>query len=81
MLLHEYRIRDEFDRLKVYALSIREKFDAEASVDDLLRDANSLEVLYKILADALPPEVSQQSSILRHLGFMQYWLRQGSRTG
>ena len=54
--------------MKAYALTIREKFDAGPSVDDLLRDANSLKVLYKNLADALPPEVSQPSNLPRPLG-------------
>ena len=55
MLVYEYRTRTEFDRLKEYARSVREKLDAGASADDLLRDAANLEALYNISESACAP--------------------------
>src|SRR3954451_6880739 len=71
MLLYEYRVRREFERLKAYAQAVREKFEASATADDLLRDTENLAALHQALIESLPAEVAQRSSVPRRL----YWMR------
>lgn len=78
MLLYEYRIRDEFERVKEYAENLRAKFAAGKSPSELLKDRDNLAVLVSNLKGLLPEEIREQSVNLgRHLAWMQYWLGKG----
>lgn len=79
MLIYEYRIRDEFLRFRKYAANIREKFEREASPDDLLLDVKSLRMHYESLNNMLPKPVQGKSNISSHIGWMEYWLKKGMR--
>lgn len=77
MLLYEYRVRDAFDRLRSYALRVRQMFDAGRSTDELLGDAENLRELHATLREILPKEVRDKSNLGRHLAFMTDFLRKG----
>lgn len=77
MLLYEYRVRDAFDRLRSYALRLRQMFDADRSADELLVDAENVRELYAALREILPKEVRDTSNLGRHLNFMTDFLRKG----
>lgn len=77
MFLYEYRIRDEFDRVKQYAENLRAKFTAGASPEELLLDRDNLATLSGNLEDLLPEEVRGRSGLERHLAWMQLRLREG----
>jgi len=79
MLIYEYRIRDEFLRLREYATNVRDKFQREATPEDLLLDAKSLRAHYERLNDMLPEAVQGKSNLARHIGFMEYRLERGDR--
>lgn len=79
MLIYEYRIRDEFLRLREYATNVRDKFHREASPADLLLDAKSLRAHCDRLNEMLPEPVQGKSNLERHIGFMEYWLQQNDR--
>ena len=57
MLIYEYRIRDEFDKVKQYAENLRAKFSTGATPDDLLLDRENLHTLFKNLEGRLPREI------------------------
>jgi len=78
MLLDEYRVRDEFKRITDYAESVRRKFAAEATAEDLLGEAENLTALWENLKSVLPKEMRSKSSIERHIGWMKGRLREGS---
>jgi hypothetical protein len=81
MLLYEYRVRQEFERLKTYAQAVREKFEASATTEDLLRDTENLSIIYTRLVEKLPPEVSKRTNLPRHLAWMKKWLGEGNPSG
>ena len=77
MLIYEYRIRDEFERVKNYAENLRAKFAAEASPEELLKDRDNLVSLLNNLKELLPEEVHGWINLERHLAWMKDWLRKG----
>lgn len=79
MLIYEYRVRDEFLRLREYATNVRDKFQRDAPPEDLLLDAKSLRAHYDRLNEMLPEQVQGKSNAGRHIGFMEYWLEKGDR--
>ena len=81
MLLYEYRVRDEFTRLREYAQNIRAKFERKTDPSDLLLDARNLKALYTHLDSMLPEEVQGRSNLRRHISFMEHWLVKDSRHG
>jgi len=76
MLIYEYRIRDEFDRLKSYAQRIREGFENKRAFQDLLVDADNIESLHDSLNEILPKEVKGKSEFKRHIAWMKNYLRE-----
>jgi hypothetical protein len=54
MLIYEYRVRDEFLRVREYAKNVRDKFELELAPADLLLDAKSLRAQYERLNEMLP---------------------------
>src|SRR6266849_11026525 len=42
MLLYEYRVRDAFDRLRNYALRVRQMFEGDRNIDELRGDVGNL---------------------------------------
>ena len=79
MLLYEYKVRDEFTRLREYAQNIRAKFERETDPTDLLLDVRNLKALYAHFDSMLPEEVQGRSNLGRHISFMEYWLVKDSR--
>lgn len=79
MLIYEYRVRDEFLRLREYATNVRDKFQRDVPPEDLLLDAKSLWAHYERLNEMLPEQVQGKSNANRHIGFMEYWLERGDR--
>lgn len=71
MLLYEYQVRDAFDRVVEYAENLREKFAERRPVEELLRDASNLAVMYEDLVKILPEEVKVTGNFGRHLGWMK----------
>lgn len=79
MLLYEYRIRDEFDRVRRVATRMKEKFERSVSAQELLEDRDILEHACERLLKALPADVGKGSNIMRHIAFMKYYLERGER--
>jgi len=79
MLLYEYRIRDEFARVRRLATRVKEKFERGVDARELLEDRDILEHACERLLKALPGDVSKGSNIMRHIGFMKYYLQRGER--
>ena len=79
MLLYEYRIRDEFERVRRLATRMKEKFERGVGTPELLEDRDILEHACKRLLEALPADVGKGSNITRHIGFMKYYLERGER--
>ena len=78
MLLYEYHIRDEFNRVREYAANLRTKFQEGVDPAELLRDTQNLKALYEHLRDLLPESIRQASNFARHLGWMGHRLGEGS---
>lgn len=78
MLLYEYRVRDEFEKVRRYAERIRDAFEAQRSADDLLSDVENLRPLYEGLITLLPERVGDLGNFGRHLYFLDYWLSRGA---
>jgi len=76
VLLYEYRIRDEFERVKNYAENLRARFSQGAPPEELLKDRDNLDCLCKKLNELLPEEIRGRSNLERHLAWMRYWLRE-----
>ncbi len=74
MLLYELKVQERFDRVTELAENIREKFDTDASADDLLRDVSVLQEACESLTKLLPRGVGARSLLGRHLHFLNYWL-------
>ncbi len=79
MLLYEYRVRDEFDRVRRLATRMKEKFERGVATAELLEDRDILEHACEGLLKALPADVRKVSNLLRHIGFMKYYLERGER--
>jgi hypothetical protein len=79
MLIYEYRVRDEFLRVREYAKNVRDKFERDLAPADLLLDAKSLRAHYQRLNEMLPEAVQGKSNLGRHIGFMEYYLERGDR--
>ena len=78
MLIYEYKIRDEFERVKSYATRLRQAFEADRPSDDLLADAQNLAVLFENLRSMLPEGLRDVSNFSRHIGWMQGNLRRNA---
>ncbi len=79
MLLYEYRIRDEFERVRRLATRMKKKFERGVGAAELLEDRDLLEHACERLLRALPADVGKASNIMRHIGFMKYYLERGER--
>src|SRR5205823_8588761 len=79
MLLYEYRIRDELDRVRRLAKRMKEKFERGVDAHELLEDRDILEHACERLLKALPADVRKVSNIKRHIDFMKYYLERGER--
>ncbi|HEX9641766.1 MAG TPA: hypothetical protein VGB13_10695, partial [Candidatus Krumholzibacteria bacterium] len=79
MLLYEYRIRAEFARVRKLATRVKEKFERGVEASELLEDRDILEHACKGLLKALPGDVASSTNILRHISFMEYYLKRGER--
>lgn len=77
MLLYEYKVRDEFERVRGIAESIRDKFETGAKAPELLKDCELLEAAYDQLMELLSGAVSE-GNFPRHLWFMQYYLERNT---
>lgn len=77
MLIYEYRVRDEFLKLREYANNVRQKFQRDAQPEDLLLDVKSLRSHYERLEEMLPEQIQGQSNTGRHIGFMEHYLQKG----
>jgi hypothetical protein len=73
MLLYEYKVRDEFERVRDLAERIRDKFENGAKVSELLQDFELLQIAYKQLIRLLPEGVSS-GNLGRHLYWTRYYL-------
>lgn len=76
MLLYEYQVRDEFERVRELARRLKEKFDSRASAADLMLDTRTLGAAYDQLDRMLPTEV-QRGNFGRHLHFLELFLERG----
>jgi hypothetical protein len=79
MLLYEYRIRDEFDRVRKLATRMKDKFERGVEAGELLEDRDILEHACERLLKALPTDVAKGSNIMRHIAFMKHYLERGNR--
>lgn len=71
MMLYEARVSEELQRVHDYALGLREKWQAGASVADLARDRDSLAALCDHTLPRLPEELARATNLRRHLGWME----------
>lgn len=78
MLLYEYRVRDQFDRLLAYAQRVQTAFEEGRAPSELISDTENLAALYDTLKDMLPESIRRVSNIGRHLYFMRLRLGEGS---
>src|SRR5258705_6918783 len=79
MLLYEYRIRDEFARVRLLATRVKDKFLRGVDASELLEDRDILEHACKGLLKALPSDVAKGTRMLQHVSFMKYYLLRGER--
>lgn len=78
MLLYQYQVRDEFEKVKKCATRLRDKFESEMAEDDLLMDTEHMEELYNNLEDVLPEDAASAGKGRRHLNWLKKRLREGS---
>lgn len=78
MLLYEYRIRDEFARVRKLATRMKDKFERGVEAPELLEDRDILEHACERLLKALPAGVAK-GNLIKHLNFMKYYLVRGER--
>lgn len=76
MILYEYKVRDNFERVRQLAERIRIKFEQGANPEELLQDASILRHAYEDLVKILPNGVDGGNA-LRHLFFMEQHLNKG----
>jgi hypothetical protein len=62
MLLYEYRVRDQFERLRQYAERVQAGFDAARPSAELLMDAQNLTALADTLMEMLPEQVRKEGN-------------------
>jgi uncharacterized protein Ymh len=79
MLLYEYRVRDEFARVRKLAGRMKDKFERGVPAEELLEDRDLLLHACERLLKTLPGDVAKGSNILRHIGFMKHYLERGVR--
>lgn len=77
MVVYQYAMRDQIDRVVSYAQAVRAKFSSGAEASDLLRDADNLAALYSSLMESLPKEIRKEGRAPQHLAWMRKWLREG----
>jgi hypothetical protein len=77
MIVYQYAVRDQIDRVVSYAQAVRTKFSSGAEANDLLRDAENLTALYASLVDILPKEIRKEGRAPQHFAWMRKWLREG----
>ncbi len=77
MLIYEYRLRDEFDRVRAYAKRVHDAVESGRSPEELLLDVQNLQALCEGLREMLPAEVRDQTNLGRHLHFLRYYLERG----
>jgi hypothetical protein len=78
MLVYESRMETELDRLKEKALAVRSLFDAGLSSQELLTATLDLADLADVVQEALPKELLPQSSLSKHLAWMERRLGEDS---
>lgn len=76
MLIYEYQIRQEFNKVKEYAQNMRQKFES-AKPDELLLEYDNLKTLSDNLQNALPEEIRNKGNLNRHLAWMKKYLEEG----
>lgn len=74
MLLYEYQLRDQIEKLREYACNVLTKFQAQAPTAELLIDARNLKQIYDILQDMLPHEIKDVGNCGRHIYWIIHWL-------
>ncbi|CAG0971379.1 hypothetical protein METP3_01509 [Methanosarcinales archaeon] len=74
MILYEYKVRDEFKRVRELAERIKSKFDSGAKPSELLQDCEVLEAASRQLLRILPEKV-HDSNLNRHIEFMKLYLK------
>jgi hypothetical protein len=77
MIVYQYAIRDQIDRVVSYAEAVRAKFSSGADATDLLQDAENLATLYDGVMRALPTEIRKSGKAPQHLAWMRKFLREG----
>jgi hypothetical protein len=77
MLLYEYRVRDEFRKVRELASAAREKFKVAPKASDLWTTLDVLQAAYDQLAKRLPPGL-QSDRCASHLNWVRYGLRKNS---
>jgi hypothetical protein len=77
MLIHIQEHLDELERLRDYADRLRQKFELGSSAEDLLLDAESLDLRLRAAISQLPDQAFSGNSI-RHLMWLLKELRAGS---
>jgi hypothetical protein len=80
MLLYEYKVRDEFERVRDLAERIRAKFNDRPNASELIKDCELLAAAYEQLTQLLPEGLSG-GNFGRHLHFMLYYLKQNAPDG
>lgn len=77
MIVYQYAVRDQINRVVNYAEAVRAKFTSGADPADLLQDAENLATLYDALMRALPIEIKKAGKAPQHLAWMRKFLREG----
>lgn len=75
MLLYELAVRDQLEHTRAIAARLWEKFEAETPADELLSDAELLQVTYEQLRRMVPASI-KDNNFARHLAFTLRYLRQ-----
>jgi hypothetical protein len=78
MLLYEYQLRDQIDKLRQYAATVLSKFERNAPTSELLADTTNLKQVYDMLRDILPQEIKDAGNCGRHIGWMIHRLKEDS---
>lgn len=71
----EPRSLTELARVRELAVRVRERFDANAEPEEILRDVILLEAAHQALEEILPAEVAS-GNLSRHIRFLGYYLKQ-----
>lgn len=76
MLLYVDEVLREIEALTEYGRIVRQKFEQGREARELLLDAQALNAR-SVSLDAMMPEGTNSSGLLRHTHFMVYWLGRG----